>query len=356
MDSAPFFTVVMPVYKTESYLSAAVESVLHQSFTDFELLLVDDCSPDGSGAICDRYAAADARVRAIHLPQNGGASHARTVGLQSAQGKYILFMDSDDALSTTLMDSVYGEISAQHPQVLMFGAQEVYTNSEGRVFSRVDIHYPQKRLTTHADVRDEVISIEKTTLFGYLWNKFYSAKFLRDSGVAFADMPLNEDFRYNIELFRTVSSLSILDVIGYFYYKRENQSLTGRFVADYFSLQQARIQDLFNFYAQENACTDEVKSVLGNIYVRSVFSALQRNCDPRSDMDAKARKGWLLTQLEDPFFRDLTLHAAPEGKLAGVLCALLQKRRVFLILLCARGIYIVKTRLPALFAHAKQSR
>ena len=112
-------------------------------------------------------------------------------------------------------------------------------------------------------------------------------------------------------------------------------------------MQQARVQDLFDFYARENACTDAVKAVLGNIYVRSVFSALQRNCDPRE---------WLVSQLQDPFFRDLTLHAAPEGRLAGVLCALLKKKRVSLMLLCARGIYFVKTKLPALFARAKQSR
>ena len=356
MESAPFFTVIMPVYKTEAYLPAAVESVLRQSFTDFELILVDDCSPDGSGAICDAYADKDVRVRVIHLPQNGGASHARTVGFASAKGSYILFMDSDDTVSDTIMEAAHEVLRADQPQVLMFGAQEVYTDANGRAFSRVDICYPAKHLTTHEQVRDEVISIEKTTLFGYLWNKFYAAEVLRNSGVSFADMPLNEDFRYNIELFRSVMSLTVLDVVGYYYYKRENESLTGRFVADYFALQQARVQDLFDFYARENACTDAVKAVLGNIYVRSVFSALQRNCDPRAEMNAKARREWLVSQLQDPFFRDLTLYAAPEGRLAGVLCALLKKKRVSLMLLCARGIYFVKTKLPALFARAKQSR
>lgn len=90
-------SVIVPVYNTEQYLPRCLDSILSQSFTDFELLLVDDGSTDGSGAICDTYAEKDSRVRVFHK-ENGGVSSARNVGLTHAQGDWLYFVDSDDEL------------------------------------------------------------------------------------------------------------------------------------------------------------------------------------------------------------------------------------------------------------------
>ena len=91
----PKVSVIVPVYKVESYLRKCVDSILGQSFSDFEVILVDDGSPDNCGAICDDYATRDQRVKVIHKI-NGGLSDARNVGLDAAIGQYICFVDSDD--------------------------------------------------------------------------------------------------------------------------------------------------------------------------------------------------------------------------------------------------------------------
>ena len=91
----PSISVIVPVYQAEAYLQGCIESVKSQTFTDWELLLIDDGSRDGSPAICDRSAAEDPRIRAFHKP-NGGVSTARNLGLQEARGEYIAFLDSDD--------------------------------------------------------------------------------------------------------------------------------------------------------------------------------------------------------------------------------------------------------------------
>lgn len=94
---APLLSIIVPVYRCEATLDRCVESVLAQDFACWELLLVDDGSPDASGALCDAWAARDGRIRAIHQP-NQGASAARNTGLEQARGRYIEFLDSDDAL------------------------------------------------------------------------------------------------------------------------------------------------------------------------------------------------------------------------------------------------------------------
>ena len=100
----PAISVIVPVYRAERFLDACVESVLAQTFTDWELLLIEDGSPDGSGALCDVYAAKDPRIRAFHK-ENGGVSSARNVGLAHAEGECIAFLDSDDGFEPETLRS-----------------------------------------------------------------------------------------------------------------------------------------------------------------------------------------------------------------------------------------------------------
>ena len=102
----PKISVIVPVYNTEQYLSRCIDSILAQSFTDFELLLIDDGSKDNSGKICDEYAAKDFRVRVFHK-ENGGVSSARNWGLEKSQGEWIIFIDSDDWISGSMLLDMY---------------------------------------------------------------------------------------------------------------------------------------------------------------------------------------------------------------------------------------------------------
>lgn len=108
----PEISIVVPVYKVENYLRRCVDSILGQSFADFELLLVDDGSPDRSGAICDEYALADSRVRVFHK-ENGGANSARRLGSAHATGTWLMFVDSDDTLPKEAVATLHGVASSE---------------------------------------------------------------------------------------------------------------------------------------------------------------------------------------------------------------------------------------------------
>ena len=224
--SAPYFSVIMPVYGVEKYLRDTLDSVLRQTFADFELILVDDCSKDGSGKICDEVAASDGRVRVIHKEKNGGASSARNLGTKSASGKYLYYMDSDDKIDSDIFEKMYSASRDASPTVVMFGAVEEYYDKTGKLYMTNPVSYESKALSGKENVAKEVIKIENTTLFGYLWNKIYLKDAVFSSGVTFCDMPLNEDFKFNIDFFRYVDSMVILDDTAYHYAKRDNQSLT----------------------------------------------------------------------------------------------------------------------------------
>ena len=104
----PLISVIVPVYNTEKYLKACLESVQKQSYMNFELLLIDDGSSDGSGAICDFFANNDSRIRVFHT-NNRGVSYARNLGLTYARGSYVMFVDSDDELPNNAIESLISE-------------------------------------------------------------------------------------------------------------------------------------------------------------------------------------------------------------------------------------------------------
>lgn len=117
----PLFSIIVPIYKTEAYLHQCVDSILGQTFSDFEVILVDDGSPDGCPAICDEYAAKDPRVTVVHK-QNGGLVSARKAGLEECTGTYVMNVDSDDYIAPDLLEKVAKVLDENKVQAVLFGA------------------------------------------------------------------------------------------------------------------------------------------------------------------------------------------------------------------------------------------
>lgn len=118
-------SIIVPVYKVEQYLPKCIESILNQSFKDFELILVDDGSPDDSGKICDNYAKQDNRIRVMHK-ENGGLSSARNAGLDIAQGEYIGFVDSDDWIHEEMYQLLYTLAKKRNADIVQCEFKEVF--------------------------------------------------------------------------------------------------------------------------------------------------------------------------------------------------------------------------------------
>ena len=124
-------SVIVPVYRVEQYLDACIESILGQTFQDFELILVDDGSPDNCGEICDRYAGQDARIRVVHQ-ENRGLSGARNTGTGLAEGKYITYIDSDDRIGPEYLEVLYNNAVEYRAQVSVCGYCLVWEHESGQ--------------------------------------------------------------------------------------------------------------------------------------------------------------------------------------------------------------------------------
>ena len=113
-------SVIVPIYNTEKYLARCIESILCQTYTNLEIILVDDGSPDSCPRICDEYAEKDERIKVIHKP-NGGLSDARNSGLKIANGEYVIFLDSDDYYNNTkFLQDIHDQLSLKNADALFF--------------------------------------------------------------------------------------------------------------------------------------------------------------------------------------------------------------------------------------------
>ena len=259
MNNRPFISVVMPIYNVEKHLKQAVDSVLGQTFQDFELILVDDCSPDGCPQICDDYAKQYDNIQVIHHDVNKGLSEARNTGLDAAAGQYIWFMDSDDYVDLDLFQSLYDSVQKNPADVVVFGLIEEYFDQNNNLHHVQRVDFPECFLKSPVEVRKAIIDLEVKTLYGYAWNKIYRMDYLKEIQLRYEKVTLIEDILFNVKFCMDIEKMNILSIAPYHYNKRMDNSLTCKFVPDYYELHHRRIRLLYDQYLYWNLCDESLK-------------------------------------------------------------------------------------------------
>lgn len=356
MEQKPFFSIVMPVYGVEPYLRRALDSVVGQTFRDFEVILVNDASPDGSAGICDEYCQAYDCIRTVTHPENRGLSAARNTGLSCARGEYIWFMDSDDHVDPNLLQTVYDSLQKNPAQLVVFGCVEEYYNRSGQLEKTVTFLPEEAYCATREQVRSRILDLETQTLYGYAWNKFYHLPYLCQLGLQYENIVLIEDIKFNIAFCDSISSMNLLPIAPYHYAKRGSGSLTAKFVPDYYAVHAQRVALLLQQQEAWGMADDRARSILANILTRYIFSALSRNCDRRAKMTHGDRKRWLKEVYGSELFARLIPHAHARGLALKVMTGILKGKQVTAALCLGRVIYLVQTHLRSVFTKIRQAR
>ena len=207
----PRISVIVPVYKAEEYLPACIDSVLAQTYKDFELILVNDGSPDHSGGICDEYAMRDVRIRVIHK-ENGGVSSARNEALDIAVGEYIVFVDSDDTVAPDYLELLYKWRSYDYVT-----AGFAWQDSKGTWHKRI---FEEGAATIDA-VRTLPSQYLGKYYFGSPWATLMKRELITKNKLRFdPSVHFGEDTLFIISYLAYASSLKIVPFCGYYYHYR----------------------------------------------------------------------------------------------------------------------------------------
>lgn len=225
----PLISIIIPVYKVEKYLEKCIKSVLNQTYSNLQIILVDDGSPDNCGEICDKYANIDKRIEVIHK-KNGGLSDARNVGLKAATGEYIGFVDSDDYVSKDMFQTLYNTLINTNSDVsicnfyTVVGGKNIVKNLDNgiEIYSKIDI-------------LKEILLDKK--IQSYAWNKLYKKALFKN--IEYPVGKKYEDIGTTFYLLEKCNKIAVTGSPEYYYLTREDSivnNATKETVIDYIEL------------------------------------------------------------------------------------------------------------------------
>ncbi len=218
MDIAPqtaIISVIIPVYKVEPYLQRCVESVIHQTYPNLEIILVDDGSPDRCGQICDRYALQDNRVRVIHQ-ENQGVSSARNAGMKLMTGEYCFFLDSDDYIDLHTIETLYNRAKSTNADLVIGNISIIDEHNQ----TTKNPPFPVQSVSVNdrADMNFRYLYFYAPGFGIPAWNKLYRVELIQQIRLSFDEtLKIAEDYPFNLVFFFHHPRIECVDESTYFY-------------------------------------------------------------------------------------------------------------------------------------------
>lgn len=226
-------SIIMPVYNKMNYLNRSINSILNQTFKDFELIIVDDGSSDDSLKICNEFFRKDNRIQIISI-NNSGVSNARNIGLQHAKGRYIQFIDGDDYIDLDMFKELKKIIDKYTPDIILTGLTKV-----DKEYNSISEIIPSlKGLKNKQDLMDNFVEEQfRTGIYGCVSNKLIKRSVIEKIGLKFnKDIKLAEDLDFYLTLYDYINDIYFLDKSFYYYLQNaENSSTSIKFKNNYFT-------------------------------------------------------------------------------------------------------------------------
>ena len=260
----PEISIIVPIYKAEKYLRKCLESILKQTFTNFELLLIDDGSPDTSGSICDEYAKKDNRIKVYHK-ENGGVSSARNLGLENAKGKWIAFIDADDWVNQMYLEHL---LEGKEYQFVVMGYKikgEIFDETEYEVFEKDNLYKYFERYVT-------------TQIEGCVWGALLLSDIINKNSIKFDNnLSYGEDNLFLSLYYMNISSICVLNYSDYNKVPEINSLCAianSNQKAIHFNTYREHIEQLIYTYPTSDILKERLAKLHFNFAVNSIIHSL----------------------------------------------------------------------------------
>lgn len=276
------FSVIVPIYKVELYLEKCIQSILQQTFKDFELILVDDGSPDSCPKICDKYAKSDSRIKVIHK-KNAGLVAARNTGVLEAKGDYICYVDGDDWISVDLLEKINEKaIKKYNPDMIVFGAVRQFKDKQIEIPKG-----PKEGIYNKNKLKEKVYPYMMYDnrkpfctglIFPVAWNKIFKKELLLNHYCKEEQIKMGEDNAFVFECLYYSNSVFFCDDILYYY----NQLNVGSMTNNYDSKRFYNNRLLINYIESKLGGIDETLNIQINAFkaywlIMAVFHEIKTN-------------------------------------------------------------------------------
>ena len=356
------FSVIMPTYGVGDYITDALGCISMQTYDNFEVIIVDDCSPDNSGELAKAFTQRDDRFYYVKHDVNKGVSEARNTGIEHATGDYLLFLDPDDLYERDLLRVCAAALERNPVDLLVYSFTEDYRNYESgkieyrKCISLEQMDYDDDMVSTKdpATIHKMAMQMEAITMLGYPWNKCYKASIIKENGLKYQQIKHVEDILFNCDFLDYTTSLTVLNDVLYHYRNQGQARLTGGAIDDYFKLQKIRVQRIYDQQQQWKTCDFEALGTLSKIYFRSFQSAMVRQIESGIKCDDILK--WCNAESETELYQEMKKYLPDDSKTLKFLYKPLAQGMFGTALKRARIMEYTKHHFPGIFNRAKQLR
>lgn len=350
----PFLSVIMPAYNVEEFLPGALDSALAQTDPDFELIVVNDGSTDGTGAVLDRYAQKDARVRVLHQ-KNSGAYDARNAAIELAAGEYLYFMDGDDWAEPGMFAAMREVAVRTAADLVIFGFY-IDTYYGGTTFSSEKKSCPDAFYADAASFRRAAADFFDNNLLYAPWNKIVRASFLRAENIRFRPT-MWDDYPFNLEVVRNVETVAV-DARAFYHFNRGLRvSETTKYFPGMRKKREEEHRALKELYAYWGLTDDpHAREVIARRYVERLFGVMENVVCAHSPLSPREKRAEIGEMVRSGEVRTNIGYARPRSMYMKLMIGIVSTRHAGLAYLLARVVSFSKTHCSRLFTYLRSHR
>lgn len=346
-------SIIMPVYGVEDYVGKAIESILSQTYTNWEFFCINDGTKDRSGEICDEYAKKDSRIKVIHK-ENGGAPSARNIAIDKVQGKYIYFMDSDDWTEPKMLEDMVKIAEETNSQLVIAGyyIDTYYSDTEKFVQEQF---VTDKEYSSQLEFRENAHTLFDQNLLYTPWNKLYSAKYIIDNKLYFPQT-FWDDFPFNLSVIRDIEKVSVTSKKYYHFIRKRLESETAKYRSDMYKKREEESEWMKELYKYWDVDSPEIQEFLARRYIERVIGCIENVTNSDCDLSFVEKRKEIKKMISSPKVKEAVKIAQPNSKHMKIMLKPIKWGSVTVAHIEGCIISNVKTKNTKLFAILKANR
>lgn len=348
------FSLIIPVFNCNNYLSRCLDSILQQDYSDYEVILVDDGSTDNSPKTCDEYSLKDERIVVVHK-NNEGVSKARNVGLEIAKGKYISFLDSDDYLSSGYFSEIE-KILKEYPKIdlINFGFYSDVDDIDSNNISSDSITFKEKYYDSKNSIKQDFVMLWDSSMLYNIWNKIYKKAIIDEHNIKFPKFNWGEDVVFNRFYLNCINTLYNSNKCFYHYIRERDGAVTKKFKPEIFEIRKNEYKEFNDYFDDWDINRLDYIEFSSRRYIERVLGCIENvYC---SDMNFFNRYKEIKKIITDPITRQTLKLAKPKSIKVIIMLIPIRLKLVLLTMLMGRTFNIIKSKFPSLFNKLKNRR
>lgn len=351
----PKVTLIIPAYNVDRYIGRCIESLQRQTFTDFELIVVDDGSIDRTGDVADKCAERDIRIDVIHT-QNQGAPAARNTALDRARGEYVHFIDADDWVEPSMLSELVAMADEYQLDLLIAGFYiDTYYGGADQHTSELKSQ-PTQIFASKEEFRCAAYRLFDTNLLYTPWNKLFRRSYLESIHARFKPT-FWDDFPFVLDVIRDIEKIGITEKAYYHFLRLRAESETSRWRPDMYKKREEEHGWMLNLYEHWGLAGDPMSSeMVQRRYIERLVGCIENVCNPSCKLSEAEKREQVRSMISSERAQLAVSIAKPRSKMMQIMLGPIRSQNVGMALAEGRFISFVKRHNTKIFAVLKANR